>query len=54
MIPFDAGVGDQESRIDDPDRRARRRAQPDPGHAAAARKAGAQIGEGGVVVEHAG
>lgn len=52
VIPFDAGVGGQLCRIDGPNRRARHRAQPDPVHAAAARKAGAQIGEGGVVVEH--
>ena len=54
VIPFDAGVGGQLYRIDDPNRRAQPRAQPDPGHAAAARKAGAQIGEGGVVIEHVG
>jgi hypothetical protein len=52
VIPCDAGVGDQLYRINDPNRRARRRAQPDPHHTAAARKAGAQIGEGGVVIEH--
>jgi hypothetical protein len=52
VIPFDAGVGDQPRRIDDTDGRARRRAQTDPGHAATVRKAGAQIGESGVIIEH--
>jgi len=52
VITLDAGVGGQVRRIDDPDGRARRRAQTDAGHAAAARKAGAQIGEGGDVIEH--
>jgi hypothetical protein len=52
VIPVDAGVGNQLHRVDDPNRCSRRRTQTDPCHAAAARKAGAQIGESGVVIEH--
>ena len=52
VVAFDANVDGQLCRIDDPDGRARRRAQSDPGHAATAWKACAQISESGVVIEH--
>jgi hypothetical protein len=52
VVPVDAGVGDQLRRFDTADRRTRPRAQTDPDHPADAWKAGAQIGEGGVVIEH--